>query len=157
MSARGNIRRAQRASARRSAWRPWRKLVAGVAAAAVVAAASVVVDVTPAEALTLQAPQNIYQETVNGDYLMVGNGVLAFNRVVSGLDNNNTTANRLHNGESGSYYNDYAWMGANTVAGLTGADNGSSANVTIPAGAAVVKAALRTFGGGEARRVGFGG
>lgn len=117
MSARGNIRRAQRASARRSAWRPWRKLVAGVAAAAVVAAASVVVDVTPAEALTLQAPQNIYQETVNGDYLMVGNGVLAFNRVVSGLANNNTTANRLHNGESGSYYNDYAWMGANTVAG----------------------------------------
>ncbi len=153
MSARGNIRRAQRASARRSAWRPWRKLVAGVAAAAVVAAASVVVDVTPAEALTLQAPQNIYQETVNGDYLMVGNGVLAFNRVVSGLANNNTTANRLHNGESGSYYNDYAWMGANTVAGLTGADNGSSANVTIPAGAAVVKAQLFWAGNaGSVRR-----
>lgn len=99
----------------------------------------VAVESTAASALTLQAPTVVYQQDVNGDYVLVGNGVLRATGAASDI-------NGLHNGVDG-YYNDYITMVNNTtVTALTGAANGSSATLTIPTGASVAKAQLSWAG-----------
>ncbi|PZU46560.1 MAG: AraC family transcriptional regulator, partial [Microbacterium sp.] len=131
-----------RGSARRFRAR-LRRTLAAVASVAVVATGLVALDATDADALTLAAPSIIYQADVNGDYILVGNGVLRWNgAAVQGAP----TANQLHNGTAGSYYNDHVVMGNNTVADLPTAVNGSSATLTIPAGAQVARAQLSWAG-----------
>ncbi len=133
--------------------------MAAIASTAVIATGLVALDTTTADALTLQNPTITYQDDVNGNYVMVGNGVLEWKRAISGLTTS-VTENQLHNGEVGAYYNDYVWMGANTTgAGVTdligaGAANGSSATVTIPTGARVVKAQLYWAGNAGSVRSG---
>ncbi len=88
--------------------------------------------------------------TVNGNFTMAGNGVVrcdqamtntAYYWVGSSYYNGNCT--QLHTGGSGTYNNnDTAFMtNADVVSGMAG-PNSSSATVTIPTGAKVVKAML---------------
>ncbi|TPW76895.1 DUF11 domain-containing protein [Schumannella sp. 10F1B-5-1] len=81
-----------------------------------------------------------YQATVNGDFINAGNGVLQCQSIVG----SNGTCNNLHAATytgSGTSVNDNAIMGnVNAASGFT--TNSSSATVTIPSGAKVVKAFL---------------
>ncbi len=85
-----------------------------------------------------------YQATVNGDFIMAGNGVLACSGVyLPGTAGTANTCNDLHAASSTNANNvndNFSMVNSNTVAGFTA--NSSTANVTIPAGATVVKAFL---------------
>ena len=90
-----------------------------------------------------------YQVTVNGDFLMTGNGVLACDSPINNATNVGTCAN-LHadtytGTDAGNNVNDnFAMQNNNSVAGFT--TNSSSGTVTIPSGAKVVKAFLNWAG-----------
>ncbi|MBD8585883.1 DUF11 domain-containing protein [Frigoribacterium sp. CFBP 8766] len=141
-----HVRRRPRHRAGGSAWPLPMRVVAVVLAVIVpVTGLSLVDPAERAEAAVVQwgtaggtAPS--WQDTVNGDFLQVGNGVLACGTaVVSGAG---TCAN-LHAGTTTATnnVNDYFSMQAsNTVSGFT--TNSSSASVTIPSGATVAKAFL---------------
>jgi len=92
---------------------------------------------------TNQSPN--YEATVNGDFTMTGNGVLACSgAALSGGTASGTCAD-LHANNPGSgvtsSYNDFFRMtNSNTVPGFT--TNSSTGSVTIPAGATVTKAYL---------------
>jgi uncharacterized repeat protein (TIGR01451 family) len=100
----------------------------------------------PAQAAVVQWGTNSgtapnYQANVNGDFLMAGNGVLACSATI-GTTNNGTCAD-LHAASSSNANNvndNFIMSNSNTVAGFT--TNSSSATVTIPSGATVVKAFL---------------
>ncbi|OII15784.1 hypothetical protein BIU97_14030 [Curtobacterium sp. MCBA15_009] len=90
-----------------------------------------------------QAPN--YQATVNGDFTMTGNGVLACSGTALTATGTSGTCTDLHANAVGSStttsYNDYFKMvNSNTVSGFT--TNSSTGTLTIPAGATVVKASL---------------
>ncbi|ROP73589.1 putative repeat protein (TIGR01451 family) [Frigoribacterium sp. PhB107] len=141
-----HVRRRPRHRAGGSAWPLPMRVVAVVLAVIVpVTGLSLVDPAERAEAAVVQwgtaggtAPS--WRDTVNGDFLQVGNGVLACGTaVVSGAG---TCAN-LHAGTTTATnnVNDYFSMQAsNTVSGFT--TNSSSASVTIPSGATVAKAFL---------------
>ncbi|MEY2850115.1 MAG: hypothetical protein RI885_2782 [Actinomycetota bacterium] len=117
---------------------------------AVVAISLALTPTTPAEAAVVQwgtaggtAPN--YQATVNGDYLLVGNGVLACSGATVLTANQATagTCDELHAAtgtNTGNANDNFQMVNANTVAGFT--TNSTSASVTIPAGATVAKAFL---------------
>ncbi|GMA28798.1 beta strand repeat-containing protein [Arenivirga flava] len=84
-----------------------------------------------------------YQETVNGDFITVGNGVLGCSGTALGGQSGSGTCNDLHltTTATGNNVNDYFTMvNANAASGFT--TNSSSATLTIPSGATVVKAFL---------------
>nr|WP_314844358.1 AraC family transcriptional regulator [uncultured Microbacterium sp.] len=81
-----------------------------------------------------------YQANVNGDFIMAGNGVLACTATTA---TTNGTCADLHAASSSNTNNvndNFVMTQNNTVAGFT--SNSSSATMTIPAGATVVKAYL---------------
>lgn len=104
---------------------------------------------TAASALTLQDPTVIYQADVNGDYVLVGNGVLR----ATGA---NSDINGLHNGTNGYYNDDISMANNTTVTALTGAVNGSSATLAIPSGASIARAQL-SWAGNLGQRSGVSG
>ncbi|WP_397545114.1 beta strand repeat-containing protein, partial [Salinibacterium sp.] len=86
-----------------------------------------------------------FQTNVNGDFIMVGNGVLACAGAIANTVNGGVgTCADLHSttiSTNGNNVNDYfSMVNTNTAAGFT--TNSSSATMTIPAGATVVKAFL---------------
>ncbi|MGL4339714.1 MAG: hypothetical protein ACRCSP_04730 [Rhodoglobus sp.] len=85
-----------------------------------------------------------YQTTVNGDFVMAGNGVLACSGVfLDGTAAAGVTCDGLHaaSGTNNNVVNDnFSMVNSNTVTGFT--TNSSTANITVPAGATVVKAFL---------------
>ena len=99
-----------------------------------------------AEAITID-PMTTPKWTneVNGDFIQVGNGVLACDP----SSYSSSYCQNLHSGSLGNtgfpyydnYYNDYVRMAYNVPSG-SGWINGSSATVTVPAGATVVYAKL---------------
>ncbi|WP_447912833.1 beta strand repeat-containing protein [Microbacterium phyllosphaerae] len=81
-----------------------------------------------------------YQANVNGDFIMAGNGVLACSATTA---TTNGTCADLHAASSTNANNvndNFVMSQNNSVAGFT--SNSSSATMTIPAGATVVKAFL---------------
>ncbi|MBH0130282.1 DUF11 domain-containing protein [Salinibacterium sp. NK8237] len=137
-----NVERTQR-----SARSTFMRGVASVVAFGLLVAGLTVMPSDPAEAAVVQWGTNAgtspsYQTTVNGDFLMAGNGVLACNRPLYTAAQIGTCAD-LHSasGGNGNTANDNFYLeNSNTVAGFT--TNSSSANITIPAGASVKKAFL---------------
>jgi uncharacterized repeat protein (TIGR01451 family) len=109
----------------------------------------------PAHALTVKDMEIRYNEVVNGDYVLVGNGVLQCDRSVA---NNSGTCAQLHNGVSSSnpqIVNDSFYMSnVNDAPALAaaGAANSSRATVTVPEGAKVVQAQLYWSGSTGVRR-----
>ncbi|WBU37347.1 DUF7507 domain-containing protein [Homoserinibacter sp. YIM 151385] len=102
-----------------------------------------------ANAVVVQWGQNdgqdpSYEIDVNGDFLMAGNGVLACDSI--GNQAGYGTCAQLHSannptGNQNANVNDaFKMVNSNTVTGFT--TNSSSANLTIPQGATVVKAFL---------------
>ncbi|MFJ4076201.1 AraC family transcriptional regulator [Curtobacterium sp. NPDC089991] len=90
-----------------------------------------------------QAPN--YQATVNGDFTMTGNGVLACSGAALTATNTSGSCTDLHANNPGSgvstSYNDYFKMvNSNTVSGFS--TNSSTGSITIPSGATVAKAYL---------------
>ena len=86
-----------------------------------------------------------YQATVNGDFTMTGNGVLACTGSALTATNTSGSCTDLHANNPGTgvstSYNDYFKMvNSNTVSGFT--TNSSTGALTIPAGATVAKAYL---------------
>lgn len=83
-----------------------------------------------------------YDAVVNGDFLMAGNGVLECAAVGT------NTCNQLHSGAGGVHNNVTDMTHTRAVPQLTdaGAENSSSARLTIPAGANVVYAQLSWMG-----------
>ncbi|CAO1654070.1 DUF11 domain-containing protein [Salinibacterium sp. NYA9b] len=137
-----NVERTQR-----SARSTFMRGVASVVAFGLLVAGLTVMPSSPAEAAVVQWGTNAgtspsYQTTVNGDFLMAGNGVLACNRPLYSAAQIGTCID-LHSasGGNGNTANDNFYLeNSNTVAGFT--TNSSSANITIPAGAGVKKAFL---------------
>lgn len=96
----------------------------------------------PAAAVTVAPLTQIYDQVVNGDYIMVGNGSLVCDPNKATLQGSFTCA-QLHNGTSATgYVNDFKFMGYVDVDANAATVNSSSATVTIPTGAKVVKAVL---------------
>lgn len=96
--------------------------------------------VTDAEAAVVKPMTQSYNDVVNGDYIKIGNG----NLVASGSAlTGGTSRTQLHNGVAG--YNDYFNM-VNTGGSSAMGANSSSANITVPAGAEVVRAELYWMG-----------
>ncbi|MGV8851438.1 MAG: DUF7507 domain-containing protein [Rhodoglobus sp.] len=101
----------------------------------------------PAEAAVVQWGTNAgtspnYQTTVNGDFVMAGNGVLACDRPLYSQSSIGSCGD-LHSatgGNSNTANDNFFMENSNTIAGFT--TNSSSATVTIPSGAAVSKAFL---------------
>lgn len=96
---------------------------------------------------TVRALEETYNETVNGDFVMIGNG----NLVASGTNSQGIA--QLHNGVTG-YNDNFNMVNTGGAAGM-GA-NSSSATITVPAGARVVHAELYWMGntgrvGGQTR------
>ena len=86
-----------------------------------------------------------YQATVNGDFTMTGNGVLACSGTALTATTTSGSCTDLHANNPGTgvttSYNDYFKMvNSNTVSGFT--TNSSTGSVTIPSGATVTKAYL---------------
>ncbi|EAR25952.1 transcriptional regulator, AraC family with Parallel beta-helix repeat [marine actinobacterium PHSC20C1] len=129
----------------------WMRSVVAVVTFGLLASVLTVLPSAPAEAAVVQWGTNAgtspnYQTTVNGDFLMAGNGVLACDRSLYPQFNIGTCAD-LHSasGGNGNTANDNFFMAnSNTVSGFT--TNSSSATVTIPSGAAVTKAFLSWSG-----------
>ncbi|PJJ73531.1 putative repeat protein (TIGR01451 family) [Diaminobutyricimonas aerilata] len=99
---------------------------------------------SPAEAVVVQWGTNSgsapnYQANVNGDFLQVGNGVLACS---TALGTGNGSCAELHStSTNANNANDnFAMVNSNTVGGFS--TNSSSATLTIPAGASVARAFL---------------
>ncbi|MEV8252835.1 AraC family transcriptional regulator [Rhodoglobus sp. NPDC076762] len=121
--------------------------VASIVAFGLLVTGLTVMPTTPAEAAVVQWGTNAgtspsYQTTVNGDFLMAGNGVLACNRPLYTAAQIGTCTD-LHSASGGNINtaNDNFFLeNSNTVTGFT--TNSSSANITIPAGASVKKAFL---------------
>ncbi|MBH0116707.1 DUF11 domain-containing protein [Salinibacterium sp. NG253] len=137
-----NVERTQRSA--RSAFM---RGVASVVAFGLLVAGLTVMPSSPAEAAVVQWGTNAgtspsYQTTVNGDFLMAGNGVLACNRpLYTAAQIGSCTDLHSASGGNNNTANDNFYLeNSNTVAGFT--TNSSSANITIPAGAAVKKAFL---------------
>lgn len=105
------------------------------------AVAGVLMPAGQAEAAPIAPMTQRYNAIVNGDFVMAGNGVLECDPTKPNAGSNAYCAN-LHGGSSTNSANDQLWMkdSANGPASL-GA-NSSSASVTVPAGAEVVKAQL---------------
>lgn len=100
---------------------------------------------TQADALVVEPMTKQYDEVVNGDFILVGNGVLACDPTkVHWSTGRNANCPPFHSGTiSGStYLNDYQWMRNVDVDAVSGTVNSSTATVTVPAGASVVKAVL---------------
>ncbi|MCP2032174.1 putative repeat protein (TIGR01451 family) [Okibacterium sp. HSC-33S16] len=109
----------------------------------------------PAHALTVKDMEIRYNQVVNGDYVLVGNGVLECERSVA---SNSGSCAQLHNGVSSSspqIVNDSFYMSnVNDAPALAaaGAANSSRATVTVPNGAKVVQAQLYWSGSTGVRR-----
>uniref|UniRef100_UPI0028D0D76B beta strand repeat-containing protein n=1 Tax=uncultured Frigoribacterium sp. TaxID=335377 RepID=UPI0028D0D76B len=120
------------------------RALAGVLAVAVAVVGLSLTPVEQADAAVVQWGTNSgtapnYQATVNGDFVMAGNGVLACQTLnISGAG----TCAELHSTSTNAQnVNDnFAMVATNSVSGFT--TNSSSAQVTIPAGASVAKAFL---------------
>ena len=96
----------------------------------------------PAAAVTVAPLTQIYDQVVNGDYILVGNGSLVCDPNKATLQGTFTCA-QLHNGTSATnYVNDFKFMGYVDVDANAATVNSSSATVTVPTGAKVVKAVL---------------
>ena len=128
-------------------WSPVVRALALVLAVAVGAFVIALAPVTPAQAAVVQWGTNNgadpnYEATVNGDFVVAGNGVLACQTILAGVG----TCTDLHAAApANNNANDNASMrNSNTVPGFT--TNSSSATVTVPAGAAVTKAFLQWSG-----------
>jgi uncharacterized repeat protein (TIGR01451 family) len=122
--------------ATRTRRRVWASVVLAVIAA-------LVLQPVPAQALTSRPMTLTYNQIVNGDYRMIGNGVLACDPTKPIFPGTNFTCTQLHNGTSQTnLLNDFKWMGNVDVDGNAATANSSQATVTIPAGASVVKAIL---------------
>ncbi|MBE7162303.1 MAG: DUF11 domain-containing protein, partial [Williamsia herbipolensis] len=86
-----------------------------------------------------------YSATVNGDYTMTGNGVLACSGSALAATSTSGSCSDLHANNPGTgvttSYNDYFKMtNSNTVSGFS--TNSSTGSITIPSGAKVAKAYL---------------
>ncbi|SDH67923.1 LPXTG-motif cell wall anchor domain-containing protein/conserved repeat domain-containing protein [Agrococcus jejuensis] len=111
-------------------------IVMGVSAATLVAPAA------PAEAAVVSPMTNAYNSVVNGNYLMVGNGVMqAGTSYLTG-----GTADAFHNGVAltGLVNDNFQMQRRNAVPALqaAGADNSTSATLTVPSGASIARAYL---------------
>lgn len=101
----------------------------------------VFVQPSAANAAVIKPIGSTYDNVVNGDYVMIGNGnLVATGNALSGSG----TPTQLHNGADASY-NDYFTMSYTGASAAMG-DNSSSARVTIPAGATVAHAELYWMG-----------
>ncbi|WP_420114841.1 DUF7507 domain-containing protein [Pseudactinotalea sp.] len=106
---------------------------------------------TPAAAITVDAPSISYEGTVNGDFVLVGNGVLQCVGLADGRTQANSgTCAQLHSGTQAAnnnpqIVNDWFRMGnaqASPALQAAGASNSSVAQVTVPAGASIAHAHL---------------
>lgn len=100
---------------------------------------------TVATAVTVEPLTKSYDEIVNGDYILVGNGVLACDGTKRGW---NSTANAncppFHSGtfDSSDGLNDRLWMRHADIDSSSSTFNSTSATVQVPSGAKVVQAML---------------
>ncbi|MGV8858252.1 DUF7507 domain-containing protein [Rhodoglobus sp.] len=125
----------------------WMRNVAAVVTFGLLASVLTVMPSAPAEAAVVQWGTNAgtspnYQTTVNGDFLMAGNGVLACDRPLYAASQVGTCAD-LHSasgGNSNTANDNFYMQNSNTISGFT--TNSSSAALTIPSGASVKKAFL---------------
>jgi hypothetical protein len=116
-----------------------------ITAVAVIAAGFTLGAPQTAEAAVVQWGTNSgtapnYQANVNGDFIMAGNGVMACSATTA---TTNGTCADLHAASSTNANNvndNFIMTQSNSVAGFTA--NSSSATITVPAGATVVKAFL---------------
>lgn len=128
----------------------WRRALAIALSLGVVVSGLTLAPAQQAQAAVVQWGTNSgttpnYQATVNGDFVMAGNGVLQCTG--SGLATNAGTCLNLHAASSTIEQNvndNFAMVNSNTVSGFT--TNSSSAQVTIPNGATVTKAFLSWSG-----------
>ena len=96
-----------------------------------------------ADAVTVRPMTLNYNKIVNGDYVMVGNGVLQCDSSKPIFPGSNFTCLQLHNATAqANLVNDFKWMGNVDVDSNAATVNSSRATVTIPSGAKVVKAVL---------------
>ena len=104
---------------------------------------------TVATAVTVEPLTKSYDQIVNGDYILVGNGVLACDGTKRGW---NSTANAncppFHSGtfDSSDGLNDRLWMRHADVDSSSSTFNSTSATVQVPSGAKVVQAMLHWSG-----------
>ncbi|WP_072314486.1 DUF7507 domain-containing protein [Agrococcus sp. Marseille-P2731] len=129
-----------------------RSITKPIAAGLTMLLAATAVVFTPAvaaEAAVIKPVTSSYDEIVNGDYVMIGNGNLVASTPV--LSQRSDSPTGLHNGTvSGTgtsrvNYNDYLNM-VNVGASAAMGSNSSQARVSIPAGAKVVHAELYWMG-----------
>ena len=131
----------------RDARRALLRVVASVVTLGLLVTGLSVIPSAPAEAAVVQWGTNAgtspnYQTTVNGDFVMAGNGVLACDRSLYPQFNIGTCAD-LHSaagGNANTANDNFFMQNSNSVAGF--ATNSSAATITIPAGASVSKAFL---------------
>ncbi|QCR18322.1 DUF7507 domain-containing protein [Agrococcus sp. SGAir0287] len=139
-----------------------RRAIAGSLALAVAFGAGTLAAPAPeAEAAVVTPMTNIFDATVNGNYLMVGNGVMqAGAAATTGI-----SATDFHNGTevAGQVNDNFTMQRRNAVASLVaaGADNSTSATLQVPLGASISRAFLfwqgstgttGVAGGGTAQR-----
>lgn len=129
--------------------------IIAIVIASLLATAGFTLSPFPAHALTVKDMEIRYNEVVNGDFVLVGNGVLECETPVA---SNSGTCDQLHNGVSSSnpqIVNDsFLMSNVNDAPALAaaGAANSSQATVTVPSGAKVVKAQLYWSGSTGVRR-----
>ncbi|WP_341953160.1 AraC family transcriptional regulator [Salinibacterium sp. TMP30] len=137
-----------RIAAERSQRGPRNAVISGIASIVtfgLLVAGLTVIPAAPAEAAIVQWGTNSgtapnYQTTVNGDFVMAGNGVL---ECLGAFQSGTGSCADLHSASSsnGNNVNDNFYLqNSNTVGGFT--TNSSSANITIPSGSTVTKAFL---------------
>ena len=119
--------------------RNWsQRLQRRVAAAGVLAITVSLALAGPAEAITVAPMTMVYDQVVNGDYFLVGNGNLVCDSTKNSLTGTSPdfTCAQLHNGTVGtSIINDFKFMKYADVDTNATTVNSSSATVTVPSAA----------------------
>ena len=118
------------------------KKLAAIAVTGALAASSVAFATLSAQAAVTEPMKKVYSEVVNGDFVMVGNGVMKCGD--SPVSSARGNCDDLHNGVAltGNYNDYFRMVNAQAAPDLVAVQNSSQATVTIPAGSAVVRAQL---------------
>nr|WP_201469816.1 DUF11 domain-containing protein [Microbacterium hydrocarbonoxydans] len=122
-----------------------RSAVAMITAVAIIAAGLTLGAPQSAEAAVVQWGTNSgtapnYQANVNGDFIMAGNGVLACSATTATTNGTCADLHAASNTNTNNVNDNFVMTQTNSVSGFT--SNSSTATITVPAGATVVKAFL---------------
>ncbi|WTM64129.1 hypothetical protein U2H20_09160 [Humidisolicoccus flavus] len=116
------------------------RLLAATLGALLIVSGGVIASTTPAHAAYGAMTQS-FNRVVNGDYIMIGNGLMTSTGVNTPQGQAAQTSNGLHNGIDGQF-NDFQIMTRTNAVPALNSDTSSSATVTVPQNARVVYAKL---------------